>query len=114
MSLIDCRLCPPLIDVSPTREAYPVCDFPNCKFIHNVSEFMAAKPADLGDRCYNYETYGRCRNGLVCRFGALHIVKSTDAEGVVFYRNKVESNDKSHTRQQTLLIFGFKSCWVLI
>lgn len=94
------RLCPPLIDVSPTREAYPVCDFPNCKFIHNVSEFMAAKPADLGDRCYNYETYGRCRNGLVCRFGALHIVKSTDAEGVVFYRNKVESNDKSHTRAE--------------
>ena len=92
-------MCPPLIDVSPTRETLPVCDFPNCKFIHKVSEFMETKPADLGDRCYNFETYGRCRNGLVCRFGTAHIVKSTDAEGEPVYRNKVEaSNDKSHLR----------------
>jgi len=91
------RLCPVLIDVSPTRQGDPRadCTYENCKFIHDVAKFMSEKPADLGDRCYVYENFGRCRNGLVCRFGSCHIVKTVtedkDGNQVVVYRNKVNT-----------------------
>jgi tRNA-dihydrouridine synthase 3 len=44
-----------------------------CKFMHDVSAFMAAKPKDINDKCYIFETYGHCPYGLTCRFGSMHI-----------------------------------------
>lgn len=44
-----------------------------CKFSHDVAGFLAAKPADIADRCPMFEETGRCKYGLVCRFGSSHI-----------------------------------------
>ena len=45
----------------------------NCRYMHDVEKYMASKPEDLGDRCFLFETYGRCLYGPACRFGRSHL-----------------------------------------
>lgn len=33
---------------------------------------MASKPADLGEKCYLYDTFGKCQYGVTCRFAKAH------------------------------------------
>ncbi|XP_006824619.1 tRNA-dihydrouridine(47) synthase [NAD(P)(+)]-like [Saccoglossus kowalevskii] len=66
---IDCsdRLCPSILTEK-------VCTFgEKCRFEHNVKEFMTTKPPDIGDKCYAFETYGKCFYSLMCRFGTSHL-----------------------------------------
>ncbi|XP_005060263.1 PREDICTED: tRNA-dihydrouridine(47) synthase [NAD(P)(+)]-like [Ficedula albicollis] len=63
------RLCP-----SVTQGCGGQCHFgPRCRFLHDVSQYLAAKPADLGQRCVLFDTFGRCPYGLTCRFGQSHL-----------------------------------------
>ncbi|NXB09141.1 DUS3L synthase, partial [Cnemophilus loriae] len=63
------RLCP-----SVTQGCAGRCHFgPRCRFLHDVSEYLAAKPADLGQRCVLFDTFGRCPYGVTCRFGQAHL-----------------------------------------
>ncbi|XP_054910014.1 tRNA-dihydrouridine(47) synthase [NAD(P)(+)]-like isoform X2 [Poeciliopsis prolifica] len=43
-----------------------------CIFYHDVAEYLANKPADIGERCYLYDTFGKCEYGLACRFAKAH------------------------------------------
>ncbi|XP_053190253.1 tRNA-dihydrouridine(47) synthase [NAD(P)(+)]-like [Scomber japonicus] len=43
-----------------------------CHFYHDVGEYMANKPADIGESCYLYDTFGHCTYGLSCRFAKAH------------------------------------------
>ncbi|XP_014906127.1 tRNA-dihydrouridine(47) synthase [NAD(P)(+)]-like [Poecilia latipinna] len=43
-----------------------------CIFYHDVAEYLANKPADIGERCYLYDTFGKCEYGLACRFATAH------------------------------------------
>ncbi|NWV59484.1 DUS3L synthase, partial [Malurus elegans] len=50
------------------------CHFgPRCRFLHDVAEYLASKPADLGQRCVLFDTFGRCPYGVTCRFGRAHL-----------------------------------------
>ncbi|CAG10807.1 unnamed protein product [Tetraodon nigroviridis] len=50
-----------------------VCTFGDkCHFYHSVSDYMSTKPADIGERCYLYDTFGRCAYGFSCRFAKAH------------------------------------------
>ncbi|XP_063259502.1 tRNA-dihydrouridine(47) synthase [NAD(P)(+)]-like isoform X2 [Prinia subflava] len=63
------RLCP-----SVTQGCAGPCRFgPRCRFLHDVSQYLAAKPADLGGRCVLFDTFGRCPYGVTCRFGRAHL-----------------------------------------
>ncbi|XP_076862751.1 tRNA-dihydrouridine(47) synthase [NAD(P)(+)]-like isoform X2 [Brachyhypopomus gauderio] len=62
------RLCPSLV-----QERVNACFFgEKCKFIHDVTDYMSTKPADLGERCYLFDTFGRCSYGITCRFARAH------------------------------------------
>lgn len=43
-----------------------------CYFYHDVAEYLANKPADIGESCYLYDTFGKCQYGLTCRFAKAH------------------------------------------
>ncbi|XP_026156623.1 tRNA-dihydrouridine(47) synthase [NAD(P)(+)]-like [Mastacembelus armatus] len=61
------RLC--LSVIRDNRE----CPFGDkCHFHHDVAEYMASKPADIGETCYLYDTFGKCAYGLTCRFAGGH------------------------------------------
>lgn len=61
------RLC--LSVIQDNRE----CPFgEKCHFYHDVAEYLANKPADIGESCYLYDTFGKCSYGLSCRFAKAH------------------------------------------
>uniref|UniRef100_A0A8B9FY65 tRNA-dihydrouridine(47) synthase [NAD(P)(+)] n=1 Tax=Amazona collaria TaxID=241587 RepID=A0A8B9FY65_9PSIT len=63
------RLCP-----SVTQGCADKCFFgPRCRFLHDVGEYMALKPPDLGHRCVLFETFGKCTYGVTCRFAQAHL-----------------------------------------
>ncbi|NXC25913.1 DUS3L synthase, partial [Campylorhamphus procurvoides] len=63
------RLCPSVTQGCPGK-----CHFgPRCRFLHDVGEYLAGKPSDLGQRCVLFDTFGRCPYGVTCRFGRAHL-----------------------------------------
>ncbi|KAH8262637.1 hypothetical protein KR026_004516, partial [Drosophila bipectinata] len=64
------------------------CSLANCRYVHDLNEYLAAKGEDLGTECYVFNTKGYCARGVSCRFAKAH----TDDKG----RNiKKESYDES-------------------
>uniref|UniRef100_A0A8C5WR19 tRNA-dihydrouridine(47) synthase [NAD(P)(+)] n=1 Tax=Laticauda laticaudata TaxID=8630 RepID=A0A8C5WR19_LATLA len=63
------RLCPSVV-----QERLEKCFYgSSCRFLHDLKEYMAAKPPDLGGRCLLFETFGRCTYGATCRFAGAHL-----------------------------------------
>lgn len=64
-------LCPQLIDKIEASElnedGTKQCRFSDCKCMHSIKEYLAIKPPDIADECYNYIVRGRCPRGLTCR-----------------------------------------------
>ncbi|NWV21676.1 DUS3L synthase, partial [Origma solitaria] len=100
------RLCP-----SVTQGCAGQCHFgPRCRFLHDVSEYLAGKPADLGQRCILFDTFGRCPYGVTCRFGQAHLgdghqnlVNSTLAEqweGKLLVRNSLSKDLQQQLRKR--------------
>ncbi|KAH8305536.1 hypothetical protein KR018_008910, partial [Drosophila ironensis] len=67
------HLCHSLID-GPGGEP---CSLANCRYVHDLDAFLAAKGEDLGEECYVFTTKGYCGRGISCRFAKAH----TDAQG---------------------------------
>lgn len=51
-----------------------LCQYDNCKFLHDIKEYLGKKPEDIGKTCYVYSLKGRCPRGLTCRYGRSHIL----------------------------------------
>ena len=69
-----------------------VCNFGDkCKFSHDKAKFVANKPEDIGPKCYLYETYGKCKHGIACRFGKSHLTE--DLQNIV-NEEKYKENEK--------------------
>ncbi|XP_006002747.1 tRNA-dihydrouridine(47) synthase [NAD(P)(+)]-like isoform X2 [Latimeria chalumnae] len=65
----DNKLC-----LSVTEDSAGKCLYgEKCRFMHDIHKYMAMKPADIGDRCYLYDTFGRCKYGVTCRFAKAHV-----------------------------------------
>ncbi|KAI1902017.1 hypothetical protein AGOR_G00040380 [Albula goreensis] len=52
-----------------------------CKFLHNIAEYMKLKPADIGERCYLFDSFGKCHYGVTCRYAKAHT--SDDLKNIV-------------------------------
>lgn len=72
-----------------------------CTYSHDIEHFLSTKPEDLGETCYQYETFGFCPNGMMCRFSSSHIDKTTgknlkrpDSEGGVIARIPINNLEK--------------------
>ncbi|XP_077446242.1 tRNA-dihydrouridine(47) synthase [NAD(P)(+)]-like [Stigmatopora argus] len=83
------RLCSSVIPGEGKGE----CPFGDkCRFYHDVAAYVASKPADLGERCHVYDTFGKCTYGLNCRFARAHttadLKSAENAEVVKSYEGR--------------------------
>lgn len=62
------RLCTSQIDPLDPK----ACTFSNCKNVHSVEEYLAAKPPDIAGKCPVAEAIGYCPAGLKCRWLGSH------------------------------------------
>ncbi|XP_016962082.1 tRNA-dihydrouridine(47) synthase [NAD(P)(+)]-like [Drosophila biarmipes] len=62
------HLCHSLIDGTGGEP----CSLANCRYVHDLDAFLAAKGEDLGPECYVYSTKGYCARGVSCRFAKAH------------------------------------------
>ncbi|EDW13403.1 tRNA-dihydrouridine(47) synthase [NAD(P)(+)]-like [Drosophila mojavensis] len=83
------HLCHSLIDGAGGEP----CSVPNCRYVHDLNAFIAAKGEDLGEQCYVYDTKGYCARGITCRFAKAH----TDENG----RNMKRPNYDEKAAQTT-------------
>uniref|UniRef100_A0A3P8S5J1 tRNA-dihydrouridine(47) synthase [NAD(P)(+)] n=1 Tax=Amphiprion percula TaxID=161767 RepID=A0A3P8S5J1_AMPPE len=101
------RLC--LSVIQSNRE----CPFGDkCHFHHNVADYMSSKPADIGESCYLYETYGKCTYGLSCRFAKAHTTpdfKTTEKadlvkayEGRIVVKNSLSKDLQNRLRKRSV------------
>lgn len=60
-----------------------------CRFSHDMKEFLATRPDDIAEIgvCPNFEKYGECGFGVMCRAGSCHLnlatgenIKATDGK----------------------------------
>lgn len=72
-----------------------------CRYLHDLKAAGAKRLPDIGDRCYNFETFGKCHFGVLCRFGSCHLTK--DFENVVD-KEKYEANLNKSTTSNSLSI----------
>ncbi|KAF1651316.1 tRNA-dihydrouridine(47) synthase [NAD(P)(+)]-like, partial [Aptenodytes patagonicus] len=104
------RLCP-----SVTQGCAEKCYFGSqCRFLHDIGEYMAVKPADLGRSCVLFETFGKCIYGVTCRFAQAHLgdgyqnIVNTDLakqwEGKSLVRNNL-SKDLQHQLRKRKFLF---------
>lgn len=49
------------------------CHGDGCSFSHDLEEFLQNREVDIGETCYNFETFGKCDFGILCRFGSSHL-----------------------------------------
>ncbi|NXW50676.1 DUS3L synthase, partial [Nyctiprogne leucopyga] len=88
---------------------------PRCRFLHDVGEYLAVKPADLGGTCVLFETFGKCIYGVTCRFAQAHLgdgyqnIINTDLakqwEGKSLVRNNLSKDLQHQLRKRK---FSFK------
>lgn len=74
------RLCP---DIALSKE----CTTEGCQLEHDVTKYLASKPADIGPTCPVYERKGHCDAGYRCRW----------------YNSHPESSQGSSTELQNVL-----------
>ncbi|XP_034016503.1 tRNA-dihydrouridine(47) synthase [NAD(P)(+)]-like isoform X2 [Thalassophryne amazonica] len=64
-----------------------------CKYGHDVADYMATKPADVGENCYLYDTFGKCAYSFTCRFAKAHTTADfktvVNADLVKAYENRI-------------------------
>ncbi|XP_071803508.1 tRNA-dihydrouridine(47) synthase [NAD(P)(+)]-like [Asterias amurensis] len=89
------KLCPKVINGQE-------CQYGDeCRYLHDLKAAGAKRLPDIGDRCYNFETFGKCHFGVLCRFGSCHLTK--DFENVV-ENEKYEANLNKSTTSNSLSI----------
>ncbi|KAG9355854.1 hypothetical protein JZ751_000696 [Albula glossodonta] len=71
------KLCPSVVQERATGCFYG----DKCKFLHNIAEYMKLKPADIGERCYLFDSFGKCHYGVTCRYAKAHT--SDDLKNIV-------------------------------
>ncbi|XP_003742527.1 tRNA-dihydrouridine(47) synthase [NAD(P)(+)]-like [Galendromus occidentalis] len=79
------------------------CPHENCKYSHDTQKYLETKEADIGDRCYLFEKYGRCRYAMTCRFSESHLKDGVNQTNDETYKG-IESEDEKNTLSRELQI----------
>ncbi|KAH8410085.1 hypothetical protein KR009_005839, partial [Drosophila setifemur] len=69
------------------------CSLANCRYVHDLDAFLAAKGEELGIECYVFTTKGYCPRGVSCRFSKAHM----DEQGRNIKREDYDENANKTT-----------------
>ena len=47
----------------------------SCNFSHDMQALIDNRLPDLGEKCINFEVFGKCPYGIACRFGKHHLTE---------------------------------------
>ena len=90
-----------------------VCENNDCNSTHDIKEYLESKEPDLGSVCPIFETYGRCKYGLRCRFMSAHtdkdgyqVVKDVTVDSSTVIKNTITTPELKDIRKDGKL---FKS-----
>ncbi|XP_058878473.1 tRNA-dihydrouridine(47) synthase [NAD(P)(+)]-like isoform X2 [Acipenser ruthenus] len=108
----DKRLCPSVV-----QECAAKCFFGDkCKYLHDIPAYLKLKPADVGNKCYLHENFGKCQYGITCRFAKAHIGENfknmvneelvKNMEGKVMVKNALSKELQQNLRKRK---FDFKA-----
>lgn len=74
---------------------------------------MASKPADIGEHCYLYDTFGKCDYGLTCRFAKAHCTPDfktmekadlvKEHEGRIMVKNSLSKDLQFRLRKRSVI-----------
>ncbi|KAG1447910.1 hypothetical protein G6F46_004397 [Rhizopus delemar] len=84
-------------------ESCPIIE--KCRFSHDLEAYLAAKPADIGTRCVQFDLFGKCPYGYKCRYLGAHIDENKKLvvnEAKVAEKNVYTTNGISHKTQVAL------------
>ena len=79
------------------RKGLP-CPFENCKFSHDVENYLKERPQDIADKCPVLQELGFCPMGFACRYVGAHPTKE-------LFRNPMlqEKHENAAEAQRNLL-----------
>ncbi|XP_075150165.1 dihydrouridine synthase 3 [Haematobia irritans] len=83
------HLCNSLIN-GPTEKK---CSLENCRYVHDLDQYLSSKGEDLGDKCVVFEVKGFCPRGVTCRFAKAHL----DSEGNNIKASSYDENAPAST-----------------
>ncbi|KAI8146053.1 hypothetical protein BJV82DRAFT_665860 [Fennellomyces sp. T-0311] len=66
----------------------------SCKFSHDLEKYLATKPADIGDKCPQFEVFGICNLGYKCRYLKAHL----DENNKLIVNQELVDKKVQHTR----------------
>uniref|UniRef100_H2Y6I8 tRNA-dihydrouridine(47) synthase [NAD(P)(+)] n=1 Tax=Ciona savignyi TaxID=51511 RepID=H2Y6I8_CIOSA len=70
-----------------------VCAFAEkCQYLHDITKYMEIKPPDLGEKCFAFQTYGKCDYTFTCRFAGDHVEKTENGYINIVDEEKVREN----------------------
>lgn len=78
------------------------CIYANCRFQHDVVQYMADKPKDISETCYIYSTRGFCIRGITCRAAGAHLDSSFNNVSNEELRGKQDLADAKWRTTNTL------------
>ncbi|KAG1380928.1 hypothetical protein G6F60_005923 [Rhizopus arrhizus] len=84
-------------------ESCPIIE--KCRFSHDLEAYLAAKPADIGTRCVQFDLFGKCPYGYKCRYLGAHIDENKKLivnEAKIAEKNVYTTNGISHKTQVAL------------
>lgn len=73
-------------------DAAKPCPYEKCKYVHDLDNYFAEKPEDVGLTCPVYSTRGFCPRGLTCRFAKNHLDENRNNRKEEWY-DEAKAND---------------------